>query len=196
MAASKEPLGLPGIMKGDIIKIRSQVSGILAYLDRMEATLQKLIDRQAAPDPPMVNPTGGVIRSDAMGSGAFGTSRVSTKGDSYPHGGVDLTGKPGQDTRTPHDGKVNREGFVYNDDRWWKLVEIENDQYISKLMYCEIDKLTLGQEVKAGDAVGIMQDITRKGTYRDRGMDPHIHWTLIDKATGKKVDPAPFIFPA
>ena len=141
-----------------------------------------------------VNPTNGVIRHDSAGDGRFGASRVNSKGDSYSHGGLDLTGTPRQNIWTPHDGTVNREGFVYNDDRWWKLVEIENDQYVSKLMYCEIDKLTLGQEVKAGDVVGIMQDITRKGIYRDRGMDPHIHWAMIDKATGKKVDPAPFIF--
>jgi hypothetical protein len=112
------------------------------------------------------NPTGGHVRgADKYGIGRYGASRGDER-----HKGADYLCEPGQEVLSPIQGKVQREALPYADEHYSGLV-IENSFMSIKMFYFMPNFSLLGKEVKAGDVIGIAQDISEK----HEGMPPHIH---------------------
>lgn len=127
----------------------------------------------------MINPTGGKIRCDTEGQGYYGAPRGNRK-----HKGVDFECVPGQPVFSPIDGKVIRQAYPYSSDRKYNGLLIENPSISIKIFYIAPFKVKIGHNVKAGDKIGIAQDISEK--YSDK-MKPHIHLQI------DSVDPMIFI---
>lgn len=116
---------------------------------------------------------------DPQGCGYFGASRGSRK-----HMGLDIVARPGETISSPITGKVTRYPYPYGDDLRYKGIEIVNQQYKIKMFY--VDAFTqIGTEVKAGQPIGIAQDIASK---YDGGMTNHVHVEVYKN--GVAVDPA------
>jgi len=155
------------------------------------------------PQPPEIrNPTGGLMRFDNEGSGAFRAPRKHG-----PHKGVDVLTTPGDAVTSPIDGKIVRHGIVYGDKetmdgqgRQYYHVEIEGSgKYTGmtiRIFYIELNsRLATGTLVKAGQSkLGLSDDVrTRYGSK----MKPHVH-IEVDWRGEKKIDPTrvlPNLFP-
>lgn len=115
----------------------------------------------------MVSTTDNVVRVDNAGSGYFGACR----GDRF-HNGIDECCTPGQWVKAPVHGRVIRHAYPYAD-RSYDGVLIRNPDMAVKIFYFEPDDWIMGTVVKAGDRIGIAQDISKR--YPGQGMKPHIH---------------------
>ena len=117
-----------------------------------------------------IKPTSGLSRGqDAQGSGQFNAPR---NGGKRLHNGLDIVSYPGEYVKSPIDGIVVREAFPYAGDHTLKgLVlrgEGENANLEIRIYY--VSGIKSGK-VKAGENIGIAQDITKK--YE--GITNHIH---------------------
>ncbi len=122
-------------------------------------------------------------QQDAWGSGAFGASRGTRI-----HKGIDYCCYPGTMIQSPVDGKVTKLGYPYSDDMDFRYVEVTANQLRHRIFYVE-PSVSVGDEVKAGDIVGVSQDIA--GRYRDPAKSPmtgHVHFEILD-ANDKAIDP-------
>lgn len=117
---------------------------------------------------------------DAEGSGLYGAARGSRL-----HNGIDLEGTPGQKVVMPFDGIITRVSFPYADDTSWCGVKIVGARCIAKLWYMLPLPGVLGKQFKAGDEIGLLQDIS----LRYEGVKPHIHFKI------EKIDPVFLLFP-
>lgn len=129
-----------------------------------------------------VNPTGEAPRDhDAYGSGQFGASR---DGGGREHAGVDYRAHGGQDVRAPMSGYVSKIGYVYEDSRNLRFVEITNPalRYVTRVMYVDA-AVVEGQAVRAGQNIGAAHSL------QDRypGITDHVHLE-VSRLGGHKMD--------
>ena len=120
----------------------------------------------------LCNPTGKGIRSDSGGDGHFGASRGDRK-----HNGLDFLCEPGQVVRATISGKLTRSRPYYNDVEYVGC-GIWGKKYMVKMWYFVPYEDLILDEVKAGQEIGIAQDISKK---YGGGMLPHLHlglWSL------------------
>ena len=117
----------------------------------------------------MVNPTGGKIRNDKAGVGLFGASRGGRR-----HRGVDLLCVPGQAVLAPISGVYRRIAYPYSGNKEYLGVCLQNSKCEIKLFYVR-PFISVGKKIKAGDAIGTAQDISKK---YGGGMKPHIHMEI------------------
>jgi murein DD-endopeptidase MepM/ murein hydrolase activator NlpD len=134
------------------------------------------------------NPTGGKLRADGWGHGAFGAPRSGRK-----HLGLDLTlpNGIGQPVRAPIAGIVSRYHDAYGDGEY-RGISISQGMYRARMLYV-LPYLEIGAEVEKGQRVGEAQDISLRYPPHDRYgiMIPHVHFDLwID---GVRVDPALYL---
>jgi murein DD-endopeptidase MepM/ murein hydrolase activator NlpD len=116
------------------------------------------------------NPTGGKLRSDAGGHGAYGASRGTRT-----HKGKDYEAEPGQYVFSPIDGTVERYARPYKDDENYSGIVIQGKNARVKMFYLNPLE-SLGAEVKAGQIIGFAQDISAK---YGGDMTPHIHLEFV-----------------
>lgn len=122
--------------------------------------------------------------ADPTGFGHYGAKRGTRK-----HKGIDLLAEPGTMVSTPIDGFITRFGIVYKTTSEFKYVEITNQIYRWRLMYCEPDKgMKLNQRINLGDEIGRVQDIA---SHWGGGMQNHLHIECYKH--GLLTDPEPLI---
>lgn len=114
----------------------------------------------------MISPTGKGIRNDSMGLGTYGVPRGGRS-----HKGTDYLCDPGQKIRSPISGKVKRLVDPYGDRKYSGLVIVGKHMTI-KMMYFKPKEDLVSTTVKAGEVIGIAQDISARYDIR---MKPHIH---------------------
>jgi len=122
-----------------------------------------------------MNPTGGIIRSDAGGSGHFLAPRrkiIQGKIIKYRHKGVDYTCTPGQKVWMPCTGKIVRVANPYVSTEYTGI-EIETKRMVLKIFYVEPYVGVIGKTLQIGKPFGTAQDISQK--YMEFGVTPHVH---------------------
>jgi murein DD-endopeptidase MepM/ murein hydrolase activator NlpD len=138
----------------------------------------------------LANPVQGAMRSiDSYGSGAFGSVR---DGGKRKHEGVDYVASPGQTAAAPISGTIVRIGYAYKKDTRLKFVEIDNAEtgYSARVLYVS-PTIAIGQQVAAGDVIGVVQDLSVK---YPAGITNHVHVEIRDPS-GVTLDSA-FILPS
>lgn len=121
------------------------------------------------------------IRNDEAGLGHFGAPRgTKPDGSKKYHDGVDLVVYPGQEVYSLITGVGEKVDYPYRTDLRWKGFQMNNHLVRVEYWYLEPDVELIGQMVKAGDRIGVAQDITEK--YPGQGMTPHIHLRVTLKA--------------
>nr|WP_322624491.1 M23 family metallopeptidase [uncultured Flavobacterium sp.] len=105
--------------------------------------------------------------TDNYGSGAFSASR---DGGTRSHNGIDLVTQTGDPIYSPISGTVIRIAIPYANDSRYKGLLIEGGGYSVKLFYI-VPTIAIGSTVKAGQQVGIAQDLTVKYP----GITNHVH---------------------
>lgn len=114
----------------------------------------------------MISPTGKALRGlDKYGSGAYGAGRGNRI-----HRGADYLCVSGQDVVSPISGTVIRIARPYRKKGYSGLL-IRSPIIEIKLFYFKPLTRIVGTNVKAGDTIGIAQDISKKYPK----MIPHIH---------------------
>ena len=119
---------------------------------------------------------------DLTGNGWYGAKRGRKK-----HKAVDIIGTPGEDVFAPICGLVTKIGQVYAQTTRFKYVEITNDVYRIRLMYCK-PSVKLNQLVVECDVIGVLQDVA---SYWNPEMKPHLHIQLWKH--GLLTDPEPLL---
>ena len=128
-----------------------------------------------------------IIRSDAAGDGHFGAARGART-----HRGVDYVCRPGYFVFSPISGKVTRLGYVYVNDPFWRYVEItDNRKYRHRLFYV-LPLIQFGELVVQGQIIGEAQNISDRYPDAEYPMIPHVHYELIDSASGQYLNPEDF----
>lgn len=107
---------------------------------------------------------------DPTGNGHYGAKRGTRK-----HKGVDLVSVHGEDVFCPLDGVITKLGQVYSETKKFKYIEISNDVYRVRLMYCFPKDIKVNQRVFECDIIGISQDISG---YWNTKMKNHIHMQI------------------
>lgn len=120
-----------------------------------------------------INITGGGIRSDIGGEGHWYASRGSKK----HHEGIDLLLPygPGQRCVAPHGGFIWRISYPYSDDYTFRGLVLRGEQCFSKIFYVDTPTDWVGRKVRAGQYIGVAQDISKR--YKD--VEPHVHWEIM-----------------
>jgi murein DD-endopeptidase MepM/ murein hydrolase activator NlpD len=109
---------------------------------------------------------GAEIRIDPEGDGRYLAPRRGRR-----HIGVDLVAPDGCEVVATLTGRVVRLGYCYPDDLHWRLVEIEGDGLIVRVLYVEpCDEV--GDFVEAGQLIGYSQGISAR--YSQAMLD-HVH---------------------
>ena len=111
------------------------------------------------------------IRVDSHGDGHF----LSSRGERF-HRGLDLVVVPDEAIVSPIKGKVVRMAFPYARDPKWKGLFIKGEHYWVKIFYIRPFDFIVQTKVKAGEIIGVTQDIRNK---YDSGMLPHIHLAVM-----------------
>ena len=120
----------------------------------------------------MISMTGNnTVRMDRQGSGKYGSRRKNRY-----HKGTDYVGKPGGFALSPISGKILREAKPYANEDYSGFVIVGATCSV-KAFYFKLKRSLIGEYVKQGDPVGIIQDISKKPG--NEGMIPHIHQELI-----------------
>lgn len=121
--------------------------------------------------------------TDPAGSGAFGALRGART-----HKGIDILCTPNKFVYPRVIGEISKLGWPYGGDLFWRYVEIKDfDGLRHRYFYVSPGQLAVGDKIGLDGSIGIAQDITIK--YPDQGMQPHIHYEVIDKQ-GLFIDPA------
>ncbi|MBI5120056.1 MAG: M23 family metallopeptidase [Rhodospirillales bacterium] len=151
--------------------------------------------------PPVAYPK--VRTKDGLGTGDFGANRDEGE-RKRSHKGVDIVAKPGETVFSPVDGKVEVrksdptgrvnngswiEPYPDNPEKKGKLKGvgiITEDGHRVRLLYVDPDAVDLkpGQEVRAGQAIGKAQDLSK---VYPTGMTNHVHIDV--KKDGEFIDP-------
>jgi hypothetical protein len=132
-----------------------------------------------------IKPTNGFSRTrDNFGSGQYNAPR---DGGTRLHKGLDLISAPGEMIKSPISGTIIKEVIAYADDPQYKGVLIKGTGEFAdlevKILYV---RPLIGGNVKAGDIIGMAQDIT----LRYPGITNHIHMEVLKK--GVIADPTEF----
>lgn len=109
-------------------------------------------------------------KCDAGGCGYFGALRKD-----HIHKGVDIVCTPGTTVISPVNGIITRSFLAYANDDDYTGVEIATVDNKIKIMYMLPYFHLIGTTVKAGDAIGVAQDISKK--YYS-AVTPHLHVEL------------------
>lgn len=120
--------------------------------------------------------------NDNAGNGDFGSSRVNGR----KHLGEDILVIPESSILAITSGVVTRLGYAYTGAHY-RYVEITPSEFYAIRYFYVQPRVFEGQIIKAGDIIGLAQDITAR--YPDQGMRPHIHIEVIDRKTNQRVDP-------
>lgn len=108
---------------------------------------------------------------DEYGAGYYGAPRGGRT-----HSGVDFLAEPGEILLTPVAGVVTKIGWAYRDDPFYRYVQISCGEDLKhRFFYVEPLRLNIGDHVKAGDPVGVVQDLGR----RYRGIPNHVHYEIM-----------------
>ena len=168
----------PGASIGPVGDVRSGASG-----------LAKVV----SPSPPhggrrYHNPTDGRLRGcDGYGCGHHGARR---DGGRRRHDGADYVSRPGQPVVSPADGRVQRVSMPYKDDDRYSGVLIRgSDGNAVNVWYIAPDAGVVGNDVAAGDRIGVAQDLRAK---YGAAMTNHVHVRITNPAGGA-IDPATLI---
>lgn len=119
------------------------------------------------------------LRNDAGGLGAWGTSRLTADGSIRIHEGTDYIAPAGTPVFSPIDGVIQSTGEFTKPGTVSIRVQGtgEYSGYGVWLGYAELTKpLKSGSTVKAGQAIGYMQDMTKY--YKDSKMINHLHFAV------------------
>lgn len=121
--------------------------------------------------------------NDSAGNGAFNAPRVNGR----KHLGEDICVVPYSALCSITSGVVTKINTLYSGDDYYQYVEITPSEFYA-IRYCYVTpSVAVGQIIKAGDILGVTQDITAR--YPNQGMKPHIHIEVIDRKTNQRVDP-------
>lgn len=146
------------------------------------------------------------IRNDQAGSGFYGASRGGRR-----HNGIDFAAQPGSILLSPIAGVITRLGWPYSGDTLYRYIQVTardcpHPKYGPRVTYspsnlgkchkCGIDHLAhrffyvrplveSGQSIEVGDALGVVQDVTKK--YNSPDMLPHVHYEV--KQLDQYLDP-------
>ena len=132
----------------------------------------------------LYNPTGGKIRSDSGGDGHFGAPRGGRK-----HEGLDFECDPGQTVRAVIPGKLVN-AYPYAGDTFYTGCRIWGKDWMAKMFYFVPFPRLVNENVLAGEAIGIAQDISQK--YGGE-MKPHVHVGLYSLNPTKMVNPENYL---
>lgn len=121
--------------------------------------------------------------ADPGGGGWYGAKRGERK-----HKGLDVITEPLEEVYSPITGQFVRYGKPYSRTDKFDLIVIKNDVYQVKIMYVKPYSFAKGEEIKAGDPIGLAQDIA--GFWKN-GMANHVH--LEVKKHGLITDPEPLL---
>ena len=105
--------------------------------------------------------------NDPTGHGYYGAKRGNRK-----HKGVDLVTKPDDDVFSPISGVITKIGYPYAGNMIMRYIEITNDIYRIRIMYCQPYKISVNDRVFEGGKIGEAQDIA---AYWSSKMKNHIH---------------------
>lgn len=134
----------------------------------------------------IINPTGGKLRSDSQGHGAYGANRGSRK-----HKGKDYEALAGQYVFAPIAGKIERYARPYKNDDVFSGIVIQGKNAWAKMFYMQ-PTVEQGEEVYAGQIIGFAQDISAK---HGADMTIHVHLEIMVKLhDGKVVSINPELF--
>lgn len=121
--------------------------------------------------------------NDPTGHGYYGAKRGTRK-----HKGLDLVAEPLTDVFAPIDGVITKLGYPYSGNLNFRYIEITNDVYRVRIMYCQPKNITLNRRIFKGDKIGEVQDIAG---YWNPKMKNHIHFEVYKH--GLLTDPEPLI---
>lgn len=120
---------------------------------------------------------------DPTGHGYYGAKRGNRK-----HKGLDIATKPNDDVFAPINGEITKIGYPYSGNLDFKYIEITNDIYRVRIIYCQPINLKKGDRVFVGDKIGEAQNISE---YWNPKMINHIHFEVYKN--GLLTDPEPLI---
>jgi RHS repeat-associated protein len=148
------------------------------------------IDGDKAKEGRLTNPTGGGIRSDDAGDGAYGASRGQR-----PHLGIDLESVDGQTVKSPVDGVATNFIGATSEYPMVHITPTDKSLRIDLIRILYVDS-PAGVEawnpytVSAGQKIGTAANLQGLG-YGNR-VTPHVHLQVRDSVSGGWIDPAPF----
>ncbi|HDK42903.1 MAG TPA: hypothetical protein ENG87_05970 [Candidatus Pacearchaeota archaeon] len=119
----------------------------------------------------MLSPTGKGIRHDKEGNGEYGAKRGKRL-----HQGTDYICTPNQMIVSPISGTVIRKARPYANDKYYSGIVIQGKHIRVKMFYLKPLDEIIGKTVKAGDYIGVAQDISLR--YNSK-MIPHIHLRIV-----------------
>lgn len=121
---------------------------------------------------------------DPTGHGYYGAKRGNRK-----HKGLDLVVEPNEKVFSIIDGVVTKLGYPYAGNLDFRYIEITNDIYRVRIMYCKpFETLNVGDRIFEGDEIGLSQDISN---YWNPKMKNHIHIEVYKH--GLLTDPEPLL---
>lgn len=123
--------------------------------------------------------------NDPTGYGHYGAKRGNRK-----HKGLDLVAEPLTDVFSPINGQITKIGYPYSGNLNFRYIEITNDVYRVRIMYCQPKNIIKGRRIFEGDKIGEVQDIAG---YWNPKMKNHIHYEVYKH--GLLTDPEPLILP-
>ncbi|HEX9972285.1 MAG TPA: hypothetical protein VGD14_09460 [bacterium] len=118
----------------------------------------------------MISPTGKGIRNDEEGSGEYGASRGNRI-----HNGIDYLCDDGQIIIAPFALTIERESFPKLGSPLSGILW-RHDKTKGKMFYFKPHKHLIGQNIRAGDAMGIAQSVSKD--YGLSRMKDHIHFQI------------------
>jgi hypothetical protein len=162
-----------------------------------------------------VDPNRGLRGIDDFGSGAFGADRETSihsagtapAGTQYGHMGLDLAADPDSFLIAPCDGLLTTFGWAYkNEAGGLRTVHLLADRasvwngYRFVIMYADATERLKLPEVKAGDVIGVVQNVSAFHSVPPQEMKNHIHFAAY-KINAKRnswdlIDPAPLLMKA
>lgn len=141
-----------------------------------EANEQQAVYRRFSPAatqwPRFIIPTAGPYSSP------FGLRRFFNDEPRAPHAGLDIAAPTGQAVKAPADGIIAQTGDYFFNGR---TVMIDHGNgLISMLCHLERISVSIGQQVRQGEAIGT---VGKTG----RATGPHLHWTV--SLNNARIDP-------
>ena len=126
---------------------------------------------------------------DDFGAGYFGACRGNRT-----HNGIDFAAPHGTVVCSACDGRLTRFGYPYGDDLSYRYVEVtdSNNDRVRYFYVVPADgKFEIGTEVKKGDVIGVVQNISARYDTDEKKMNNHFHFEV--KRKGEYLDPEPWL---
>lgn len=117
--------------------------------------------------------------SDDFGSGYFGASRGARK-----HVGIDFDVEPETVVFSLTDGKVTKIGYPYGNDLSYRYVQVTHSsgdklRYFYTIPTQDFGSFDVGREIKKGDPLGVVQDVSARYDTDARKMNNHVHFEIM-----------------